>query len=63
MEHTRNSEILAVLLRFLRRYWRNPAQAPAVLAITRVALLALSFLPRLSDRLQASSAAAGGSGW
>jgi multidrug efflux pump subunit AcrA (membrane-fusion protein) len=55
MEHTRNSETFSVLLRFLRRYWRIPAQVAGVLAMLVVLLLALPFLPRFNGRLEASS--------
>ncbi|MGV3720763.1 MAG: biotin/lipoyl-binding protein, partial [Actinomycetota bacterium] len=55
MEHTRNSETFAVLLRFLRRYWRIPAQVAGVLVMLAVLLLALPFLPRFHGRVEAMS--------
>jgi len=55
MEHTRNRETLAVLLRFIRRYWRIPAQLVGVLAMLLVLLMALPFLPRFNGRVEAAT--------
>lgn len=55
MEHSRTVGTPEVLARFLRRYWRLPAQLLGVLFILVLLLLALPFLPRTSVRVEASS--------
>lgn len=56
MEHTRGNVTLAVLARFIRRYWRTPAQLMGLIAVVIVLLLALPFLPRPEVRVAAASA-------
>lgn len=56
MEHVRSAGTWEVLVRFLRRYWRFPAQVVGVLGVLALLLLALPFLPRGSVQVEASSA-------
>jgi multidrug efflux pump subunit AcrA (membrane-fusion protein) len=60
MEHTQGNVTLAVLARFIRRYWRVPAKFMGMIAIVVVLLLALPFLPRPEVKVDAASAAGPG---
>lgn len=55
MEHIHGNVTLAVLARFIRRYWRVPAQLAGLTAVVLVLLIALPFLPRPEVRLEAAS--------
>lgn len=55
MEHTHGNLTLAVLARFIRRYWRVPAQLAGLIAVVLVLLMALPFLPRPEVRVEAAT--------
>jgi HlyD family secretion protein len=55
MEHIHGNVTLAVLARFIRRYWRVPAQLAGLTAIVLVLLIVLPFLPRPEARVEAAS--------
>lgn len=55
MEHTHGNMTLAVLARFIRRYWRVPAQVAGLSAVVMVLLIALPFLPRPEVRVEAAN--------
>lgn len=55
MEHTQGNMTLAVLARFIRRYWRMPAKVAGLAAGVVVLLLALPFLPRPEVKVEAAN--------
>ena len=56
MEHTQGNMTLAVLARFIRRYWRVPAKLVGLIAVVVLLLLALPFLPRPEVKVEAANA-------
>ena len=56
MERIQGNLTLAVLARFVRRYWRLPLQLAGVVGFLLVLFVALPFLPRPAMRVEASDA-------